>query len=249
MLETITHQDERTTTFAERVEYENEIQSFNASANTQAMHILTQGPLTLYLVRKKKEAHLSSFNSGVMESRTNLDRHIKTAQLTYDYYCQQLELFCCMARCVVSIHTHHTFISDDSKLTLSHCRGRNYVAIGRIRKFMKFDIVLSGMLDTSLPSRLRGLFTKLMNCIYVNVEPFFKLHLPVLTREQPGFKVEDSYFEVASECFEDARQSQQQLAESKNKEADAYRTRDNFALLQAFVSVSHKQYVQSIHSY
>ena len=255
MLETVTHDDEHADrVFAEREKYENEIQFFHAPAKTQAMHIIREGPLALYVVYKNREIRLSSTKLGDEHnerkgSRSEPHRRIAKAQKIYNYYCQQLELFCCMARCVVLIHPHHTFNQyDASELSLPRCRGRNYVAIESITKIMKFDIVLSGMLDKSLPTRLRALFAKLMNCIYVNVEPFYKMHLPVLTRA-PNFEVEDSYLAVASEHFEDAGQSQQQLAEAKNNEAEAYRTRENFAILQAFVSVSRKQNVQSIRSH
>ena len=111
--------------------------------------------------------------------------------------------------------------------------GRNYVAIDHLKRLLPFDVVLSGMIDESLGPRLRALFTQIMNSIYVNVEPFFKMHLPVLTRAggsqgTPRFSVADEYFQNS--------ESKEQL----DKSTTEVPSEENFAMLQAFVLVSQK---------
>ena len=48
---------------------------------------------------------------------------------------------------------------------------RNYYSIERLERILPFEMVLSGMVDRRLTHRVRGLFTSLMNVLYVDRAP------------------------------------------------------------------------------
>ena len=48
---------------------------------------------------------------------------------------------------------------------------RNYYSMERLCRLLPFEMVLSGMVDRRLTYRVRGLFTYLMNILYVDRAP------------------------------------------------------------------------------
>ena len=108
-LHTIKHENERTGwTNAQRQNYLEKFNNFYTSATTP--HIIENGPLALYVVRQKKKIRLSRlFAETEMSKTANLKAEADAEKDQtnnyceyYNYYCEQLKLFSCIAKCVIS---------------------------------------------------------------------------------------------------------------------------------------------------
>ena len=106
-LHTIKHENERTGwTDTQRQNYLEKINIFHTSATST--HIIENGPLALYVVRQNKKIRLSRlFAETEMSKTAKLKADAEKDQTNdyceyYNYYCEQLKLFSCIAKCVIS---------------------------------------------------------------------------------------------------------------------------------------------------
>ena len=99
-LRTLVHVNERAPwTEEQRRTYFEKLQFLEpTSRSTQNMHLIDSGPLVLHLVRGNEEIRLSGIVFEAGKSRATLET--SSEETSYEYYCQQLKLFSCLARCV-----------------------------------------------------------------------------------------------------------------------------------------------------
>ena len=108
-LHTIKHENERTGwTNTQRQNYLEKFNIFHTSATST--HIIENGPLALYVVRQNKKIRLSRLFAETEMSKTAQLKAEADAEKDqandyceyYNYYCEQLKLFSCIAKCVIS---------------------------------------------------------------------------------------------------------------------------------------------------
>lgn len=108
-LQTIKHENERTGwTDTQRQNYLEKFNIFHPSATTT--HIIENGPLALYVVRQNKKLRLSRLfaeaeisETGKLKAEADADKDQTSDYCEYyNYYCEQLKLFACIAKCVIS---------------------------------------------------------------------------------------------------------------------------------------------------
>ena len=102
-LDTITHENQRVEwTHEQQQRFKQEFKFFRPYDTIPIARIIDEGPLVLYIVRSNKEIRLSQMVSGTDEAASLAELSGKEeTDLNYEYYCQQLQLFCCIARWVL----------------------------------------------------------------------------------------------------------------------------------------------------